>query len=205
MTAEEHHSDFVGGHRPPLQQAPMARPAVDETPERELVGPRWVQCTAFDQETFFVLSESTPLCPFNLMITLSEKISKLRRRPRPVRVKKIRTPEQRHEDRVRFWILLSIGVVVSLGVYFWLTSARILGKPIEFAYGPSDPAFAETSGPLLGAEYADGNSVETLVNGDAFFPAMLKAIAGQGSSGRVARHSPHIRQHHAAARGGRHS
>ena len=31
-------------------------------------------------------------------------------------------------------------------------------------------------GPLLGANFTGGNRIETLVNGDRFFPAMLKAI-----------------------------
>jgi len=43
-------------------------------------------------------------------------------------------------------------------------------------FGPSDPAFAAAMGPLLGADFTGGNSVQTLVNGDNFFPPMLKAI-----------------------------
>lgn len=80
------------------------------------------------------------------------------------------------EERKQFWLMMAVGVVVVAASYFWLTSARILGEPIEFDYSPRDIAFAETIGPLLGAEVIGRNSVETLVNGDEFFPSMLKAI-----------------------------
>lgn len=83
-----------------------------------------------------------------------------------------------HDERVRFWTLFAIGTVLILGGYFWLTSARILGKSFELDYGPESPVFAQSMGPLLGAEFVDGNTVKTFVNGDAFFPEMLKAIAG---------------------------
>jgi cardiolipin synthase len=39
-----------------------------------------------------------------------------------------------------------------------------------------DDLFAESLGPLLGAEFSGGNRVELLVNGVEFFPVMLKAI-----------------------------
>ncbi|MEO5958981.1 MAG: phospholipase D-like domain-containing protein [Opitutaceae bacterium] len=49
-------------------------------------------------------------------------------------------------------------------------------EPIHLDVGPHDAAFASAFGPVVGAEFIDGNSVEILVNGDRFFPAMLKAI-----------------------------
>ncbi len=77
--------------------------------------------------------------------------------------------------RSRWWILF--WVVLFLGGYFWWSSARRLQVPIEVgSYGPESPAFANAIGPLLGADFSTGNSIETLVNGDKFFPAMLKAI-----------------------------
>jgi cardiolipin synthase A/B len=63
-----------------------------------------------------------------------------------------------------------------LGVFFWRTSARILAEPVTLAYGPMTPAFAESLGPLLGAEFTSGNAVRLFSNGDEFFPAMLKDI-----------------------------
>ena len=47
---------------------------------------------------------------------------------------------------------------------------------MRIEFGPSDPAFPAAMGPLLGADFNRGNSVQTLLNGDNFFPPMLKAI-----------------------------
>jgi cardiolipin synthase A/B len=67
-------------------------------------------------------------------------------------------------------------MVFAIGGYFWLTSARILTDPIHFGHGPRDPIFADTLGPLVSAEFTDGNSVRALINGERFFPVMLEAI-----------------------------
>lgn len=67
-------------------------------------------------------------------------------------------------------------VVVTFALYFWVTSARLLQEPLHLDFGPDDPRFTSALGPIVGAEFTGGNSVETLVNGDAFFPAMLAAI-----------------------------
>lgn len=111
---------------------------------------------------------------------MSSLIQRFHRSPalssRPALKKIPLSAARRHDDRVRFWLMLSTGVVVVASAYFWLTSARILGEPVEFNYSPRDPIFAETIGPLLGAEVIGRNSVETLLNGDAFFPVMLKEI-----------------------------
>lgn len=71
---------------------------------------------------------------------------------------------------------LTVCLVFAVAGYFWLTSARILGQPIDLSYGPRDPVFAETMGPLLGADFTTGNSVRTLINGERFFPVMLDEI-----------------------------
>jgi cardiolipin synthase A/B len=52
----------------------------------------------------------------------------------------------------------------------------LLTDPIRINYGPLDPSFANAIGPITGADFTEGNAVETLVNGDAFFPPMLRAI-----------------------------
>jgi cardiolipin synthase len=111
------------------------------------------------------------------MSTLLEKLH-LRSGHRPGRSAKTApvSDARRHEERVRFRWMLAIGLVVIAGAYFWMTSARILGEPVEFNHSPREAVFAETIGPLLGAEVIGRNSVETFVNGDAFFPAMLQAI-----------------------------
>lgn len=81
-------------------------------------------------------------------------------------------------ERRRFWIWISVCLAFGLGGYFWLTSARILGHPIELDYGPESPAFTQSVGPLLGADFMSGNAIRTLINGERFFPVMLEAIRG---------------------------
>jgi cardiolipin synthase len=49
-------------------------------------------------------------------------------------------------------------------------------------YSASSPEFRQSAGSLLGPNFVAGNSIETLVNGDQIFPAMLQGI-------RSAKHS----------------
>lgn len=107
------------------------------------------------------------------LMSLLEKIDLRRSATRSPDAKK--RARSRNPEGWRWW-MLAIAAVLAVGLYFWFTSAKILGEPVEFAYGAEDAAFAETIGPLLGVELVDGNAVETLVNGGAFFPAMLNAI-----------------------------
>jgi len=76
----------------------------------------------------------------------------------------------------RKWYWIAGILIVVLAGYFWSTSARIVSEPVELDYGPGDPLFAGSLGPLLGAEFTSGNRVDLLVNGDEFFPAMLEDI-----------------------------
>jgi cardiolipin synthase len=77
-----------------------------------------------------------------------------------------------------FWVKTLAVIAVVLAVYFWYTSARLLTEPIRIDYGPTDISFANAMGPITGADFTEGNSIETLVNGDNFFPPMLEAIRG---------------------------
>jgi cardiolipin synthase len=88
------------------------------------------------------------------------------------------THRQSDESTSRRWFWGSIvsGVVVVLSAYFWFTSARLLTEPIRIDYGPTDPSFFNAMGPITGADFVDGNAIETMINGDEFFPPMLKAI-----------------------------
>ena len=79
-------------------------------------------------------------------------------------------------SRAKVWCVSLLAAAAFLGFFFWLTSARILADRFEIGPGVSDPAFADSLGPLLGAEFSSGNSVKLLVNGKRFFPAMLEAI-----------------------------
>ncbi len=49
---------------------------------------------------------------------------------------------------------------------------------IAHLYSVDDPQFLRSMGLLLGPSIVDGNTATELVNGDAIFPAMLKAIRG---------------------------
>jgi cardiolipin synthase len=94
-----------------------------------------------------------------------------KRRPSPLPAKHVPSQPPRR------WPWVAGLFVVGLALYFWFTSARIVGEPVELAYGPDNPVFGESLGPLLGAEFTGGNRIELLANGDAFFPRMLADIA----------------------------
>jgi cardiolipin synthase A/B len=76
----------------------------------------------------------------------------------------------------RRWIWIGVGTVVFLAAFFFFTSARTIGEPIEMDYGAEDAAFRDTTSALLGHPFVDGNDLETLVNGVRIFPAMVEAI-----------------------------
>jgi cardiolipin synthase A/B len=109
-------------------------------------------------------------------MALLEKLRRFRdRRAAPKRAPRPAPPRQ--EKKWTGWFI-ALCACLGFGAYFWMTSARLLKEPIRIDYGPLDPPFASALGPTLGAELTDGNRVQVLENGDAFFPAMLKAIAG---------------------------
>ena len=69
-------------------------------------------------------------------------------------------------------------LVLALGalIFVTFTSEKQIRKPVESAYGIDDPQFIRSMGTLLGPPLVGGNQVETLLNGDQIFPAMLEAI-----------------------------
>ncbi len=77
-------------------------------------------------------------------------------------------------------VLVVIGVIATL-VIVWLGANLATGEKkvvhrIEHRYGVQDPRFVRTMGDLLGPQVVSGNRFQTLLNGDAIFPAMLTAI-----------------------------
>jgi cardiolipin synthase len=94
----------------------------------------------------------------------------------PRKPKRVRKPID-PADRYRYWLAGFAILAFLLGGLFWFTSAKIVGHPIELDYGPEDPVFADSMGPMLGAEFTRGNAARLLSNGDEFFPIMLAAIS----------------------------
>ena len=95
------------------------------------------------------------------------------------------------QSRTRWWSLLAAGIVgaaVAMLVYTLLPGAKKLDRQVERLYGVEDPQFLRAMGVLLGPAIVPGNRVETLLNGDEIFPAMLAAIA--------ARADDHVRDLH---------
>lgn len=72
--------------------------------------------------------------------------------------------------------LLALSSLGLLALLLYTSSARILKNPIESAVSVDDPTFRDFAGPLLGAEFVKGNTIEPLFNGREIFPAMLAAI-----------------------------
>ncbi len=110
------------------------------------------------------------------MSTLLEKFRRWRHPPSPLPVR---------TNAVSRWVAWAKALLLTVlicGAYFWYISARIIREPVELDYGPGDPLFLDSMGPLLGAEFTDGNRARLLANGDEFFPAMLEAIAGAKQS-----------------------
>ena len=121
-------------------------------------------------------SDDVPALIFFYMSTPREKQRALSFRRKPSVSNSGPARESTRRSRTSRWWILA-GVVALFGAYFWFTSARRLQVPIQVGnYGVDSAPFINTLGPLLGAEFTTGNKVQILVNGDKFFPEMLKAI-----------------------------
>lgn len=77
-----------------------------------------------------------------------------------------------------FWYVAA-GVAAALIVLVLLNLHTVMprvGRDLDHLYGLDSPQFRRSMGTLLGPGFLDGNRIETLLNGDEIFPAMLKAI-----------------------------
>ncbi len=73
--------------------------------------------------------------------------------------------------------LVALGaVLVLLAANLFSNNEKRLRLAVKHLYGTADPQFVRTMGNLLGPAMVPGNKVETLLNGDQIFPAMLEAI-----------------------------
>ena len=87
-----------------------------------------------------------------------------------------RAPYPKPPKRVRKgWIVAAV-IVASLGLLIYFSSAKIIKEPIQSTIAVDDRFFRDTVGPLLGAEFSSGNTVQPLINGKEIFPAMLAEI-----------------------------
>ena len=78
-------------------------------------------------------------------------------------------------------ILTAVGIVLLvLGaiVFVTFTHEKEIRRPLESSYGIADAQFERSMSTLLGPPLVPGNRVDTLLNGDQIFPAMLEAIRG---------------------------
>jgi len=93
----------------------------------------------------------------------------------------VMTEEQRRASRTRWfggifpWGIVLL-LVVAIAVLFYRSSARIWTLELDSPVSIEHPTFPGAFGPLLGAEFIEGNTVEPLINGVEIFPAMLEAI-----------------------------
>src|SRR5258706_4771006 len=69
-------------------------------------------------------------------------------------------------------------VVAILGVNLFSSPEKEITQNFPHHYAVADPQFQRTMGVLLGPSLLGGNKVDTLLNGDQIFPAMLGAIRG---------------------------
>ena len=75
-------------------------------------------------------------------------------------------------------ILASVVTAVVFGLVLVLfgRNEKEITRRVTHLYPISDPQFLRTMGVLLGPALVSGNRIETLLNGNEIFPAMLKAI-----------------------------
>src|SRR5688572_2837278 len=69
-------------------------------------------------------------------------------------------------------LLLVLGAIVFVS----FTSEKEIRRPLDSPYGIDNPQFERSMSTLLGPPLTTGNQVDTLLNGDQIFPAMLEAI-----------------------------
>jgi cardiolipin synthase len=73
-------------------------------------------------------------------------------------------------------LLATGGAVILLALNLTSREEKQVRRQVEHRYGVDDSQFARSMGVLLGPGLLEGNKVDTLLNGDEIFPAMLQAI-----------------------------
>jgi cardiolipin synthase len=83
--------------------------------------------------------------------------------------------------RKRLWISIATVLATLVAVLLALnltTGEKKIETRLQREYATADAQFRRSMSVLLGPPFLDGNQVDTLVNGDQIFPAMLTAIRG---------------------------
>jgi cardiolipin synthase len=73
-------------------------------------------------------------------------------------------------------VIVGTAIVTFIGASLFSGPEKELSEKIEHLYAVSDPQFARSMGVLLGPALVPGNKIDTLLNGEQIFPAMLAAI-----------------------------
>ncbi len=73
-------------------------------------------------------------------------------------------------------VLVLTAILTILCLSLFSTSEKEVTHNITHEYPVDDPQFIRTMGVLLGPAMVEGNKVETLLNGEQIFPAMIAAI-----------------------------
>lgn len=85
------------------------------------------------------------------------------------------------------WILICagaafVGAILTLIIQNLTPASKSVSHALPSAMKASDPAFARAMSAMSEGATLGGNSIETLVNGDRIFPAMLEAISAARST-----------------------
>src|SRR5688572_30535172 len=73
--------------------------------------------------------------------------------------------------------LVVLGALLAvLAANVFTNTEKKLTRPVAHLYAATDEQFERTMGSLLGPPMLAGNRIDTLINGDQIFPAMLQAI-----------------------------
>lgn len=76
---------------------------------------------------------------------------------------------------VRTLLILASAIFISSAFFYWF-GRKPVRKEIFVEYSIDNNAFTNSLNGLLGTSFVGGNKIETLINGDEIFPAMLDAI-----------------------------
>ena len=78
--------------------------------------------------------------------------------------------------------VLFASVIATVIALNFVSGEKKIKHAVDKRYSIDDPQFLRSMGALLGPAIVPGNRVQTLVNGDQIFPAMLAEVRGAKKS-----------------------